>query len=81
MATNPSEFDDILKRIEDLSDEQRNVLLDRLSRQRAAPNGNDSRRSVLDAFLDRGLVGSLKGAPPDASTNRQYMEGFGQDAE
>jgi hypothetical protein len=81
MATNPNEFDDNLRRIEDLSDEQRNVLLDRLSRQRAALNGNNSRRSVLDAFLDRGLADSLKGAPPDASTNREYMEGFGQGAE
>ncbi len=33
--------------------------------------------SALEAAGD--LVGCIKGGPPDLSTNKQYMEGFGEE--
>ena len=33
--------------------------------------------SFLDVADKAGLVGCLKGGPPDLSTNPKYMEGFG----
>ncbi|MBX9787446.1 MAG: hypothetical protein K2Y37_00895 [Pirellulales bacterium] len=34
--------------------------------------------SVYEALVRLGLLGSIKGAPPDLSTNPKYMEGFGE---
>jgi hypothetical protein len=41
---------------------------------------NGKVRTLYDALQARGLIGFLKDAPPDLSTNPKYMEGFGQDA-
>jgi hypothetical protein len=35
--------------------------------------------SAYDAFNRAGAIGSVKGGPPDLSTNLKYMEGFGRD--
>lgn len=75
MSTDP--FDDIMKRFDGLSPEERQELIHQLERrQRTAPNGN-SDRTLLDAFQDHGMVGSITDAPEDWSVNPKYMEGFG----
>jgi len=35
-------------------------------------------RSAYKALLRAGLIGCAPGAPPDLSTNKKYMEGFGE---
>ena len=37
-----------------------------------------SGESFYDAASRLGLIGSIKGTPPDLSTTKKYMEGFGQ---
>ena len=34
--------------------------------------------SLYDSLLRHGLIGCIKGGPPDLSTNRKYMDGFGK---
>lgn len=76
MSTEP--YDEILKKFEALSREEQERLLDQLEQREATErNGADSPRSLLDAFNERGLVGSINDAPSDWSTNPKYMEGFG----
>lgn len=40
------------------------------------PEAADEPRSFLEAAGD--LIGSLEGLPPDLSTNKSYMAGFGE---
>lgn len=43
-------------------------------------NGNGRRqKSFYDVMLEDGVLGIVKDAPPDLSTNPKYMEGFGND--
>ena len=42
-----------------------------------APPTN-GQETVYDAMVRLGLLGCLKGGPPDLSTNLKYMEGFGK---
>lgn len=35
--------------------------------------------SCYDVAKKAGLIGCIKGGPPDLSTNPKYMEGFGRD--
>jgi hypothetical protein len=42
----------------------------------AAESGEEN---CYDAALRVGLIGAIKGGPPDLSTNPKYMEGFGED--
>jgi len=73
-----SEFDEILERFDKLSPEQREKLIDKLEQhQLPTTNGTSSNQSLLDAFQKRGMVGSIKDAPPDWSSNPKYLEGFG----
>ena len=51
------------------------VLL--IARPGAAPPGNGEESSCYDLAARLGLIGMVKNAPPDLSTNRQHMEGFG----
>ncbi|MEX0713644.1 MAG: hypothetical protein WD278_14990 [Pirellulales bacterium] len=48
----------------------------------AKPQNGESRgqaaESVYQAMVRLGLLGSVKDAPPDLSTNPKYMEGFGE---
>ena len=76
-------YHDILKRaLEELNREERQRLIEELS------NGTQRTdepiaggRSLYDALEERGMIGFMRDAPPDFSTNPKYMEGFGQDAE
>ena len=36
------------------------------------------KKTPYDALLESGLIGSASGAPPDLSTNKEYMKGFGE---
>ena len=40
--------------------------------------GRPARESCYDAFRRRRLIGMIKNAPPDLSTNRNYFRGFGR---
>jgi len=42
-------------------------------------NGEDE--SFFDAASRLGFIGCIKGTPPDLSTNKKYMEGFGKNGE
>jgi hypothetical protein len=46
-----------------------------------APNGEQDQPSdsLYDRLAKKGLIGCIKGGPPDLSTNPKYMEGFGED--
>ena len=79
MATD--RFDEILKRAADLSPEELNELIQKLSQKSTETNGTQSGRTIFDAFNDHGMIGSITDAPKDWSTNPKYMEGFGKDAE
>jgi len=37
----------------------------------------DPPTSAYEAFKTAGLIGIVKGGPPDVSTNKKHMEGFG----
>ena len=77
MSTEP--FGDILKRFDELSPEERERLFEQLEeRQTTGRNTADSTRTLYDAFNERGLIGSIRDAPPDWSSNPKYMEGFGK---
>jgi len=39
----------------------------------------DSGQSAYDLAKRAGIIGMIKDAPPDLSTNPKYMEGFGRD--
>jgi len=38
----------------------------------------DVRNSAYDLMAAAGLIGCIKGAPKDLSTNKQYFAGFGR---
>ncbi len=81
MASEPQEFEDFIVSFEKLTPEQRERLLVELRRRRNLNGSDKPPRSLSDALRARGIIGSIKDAPPDWSTNAEYMEGFGQDAE
>ena len=82
MAIDPSDFEEIAKRFDKMSPEEREDLLDRLEERRAVVDrGNGAGPSLFDAMNERGMAGSIKNAPPDWSTNPKYLEGLGQDVE
>ena len=73
-------FDEILKRFEELSPAERERLLNQLEQCQAKDrNGRNPPRNLFEAFNERGLIGSIKDAPSDWSTNSKYMEGFGKE--
>jgi hypothetical protein len=46
--------------------------------ERDQPGARDEQESVYEALVRLGVLGCVKDAPPDLSTNPKYMEGFGQ---
>ena len=56
------------------SDLVRDAIRDYLKQPKRRP-----KRSLYDAWKERGLVGCLKRVPNDLSTNPKYLEGFGRD--
>jgi hypothetical protein len=71
-------FEKVLAEAKSLSPEERQKLIRELSQPSPPANGEQEQRSLYDALNARGLIGCLKDAPPDLSTNPKYMEGFGQ---
>ncbi len=79
MSTDSGKFDEILERFGKLSRTEREELIDKLEQHQVpANNGTPSDQSLLDAFQKRGMIGSIKDAPPDWSSNPKYLDGFGQ---
>ena len=74
MSSQP--FDNILKQVQDLSDSDKQKLIQELLSQSPVtpPNG----KTLGDCMEQRGLIGMASG-PPDLSTNPKHMEGFGED--
>jgi len=54
----------------------REALISYRARAGAANGGQEE--SFYDAATRLGLIGCVKGGPPDLSTNPKYMEGFGE---
>lgn len=74
------DFNEILKRVGELSAQQRAELIDKLERAQAdTANGDPPSESLLDAFQRRGVVGSIQDEPSDWSSNPDHLEGFGND--
>jgi hypothetical protein len=80
VTIDPHILEEFVKRFDKLTCQERDELLDQLEERRVALNEHLSERSALDGFKERGLLGSLKDAPPDLSTNPTHREGFGRDA-
>ena len=77
MATDPSELDENLRRVNGFSPEERDELVEELRWcNDRCTNGDQLGRRVLDDFCARGLVGSVDDAPAEWSTNLNHMEGF-----
>jgi hypothetical protein len=71
-------FDELLKQIDSLSEEERKQLREKLEPD--SKEANPAPRSLYDALLERGLIGSITNGPGDLSTNPIHMEGFGENA-
>jgi hypothetical protein len=69
-------FDDVLAQARQLASEDQQRLILEL----AAPESDNGgpQRSLYDALKARGIIGCLKDAPPDLSTNPKYLESLGQ---
>jgi hypothetical protein len=61
-------INEIIKQFDQLSPEERHQFIKELVQRRTNGNANLD-RSLLAAFQERGLVGSLKGLPADWSTS------------
>lgn len=75
MASEP--FDDILRRAQKLSADEREKLIKELSRY-AFGEKNENGKTLGECMQARGLLGIARG-PADLSTNPDHMEGFGDD--
>lgn len=60
----------------DIEKLQRKV--DELRRRVQTLNGHGREMTILERWEKAGLIGCIKDAPPDLSTNPNYMEGFGE---
>ncbi|QDU56794.1 hypothetical protein [Aeoliella mucimassa] len=75
-----SKVQEILAKVEELTEAERAELVSSIMTAKpshAAQTDEQPKRSVLDGFKERGMIGSITDAPPDWSTNPKYMEGFG----
>jgi hypothetical protein len=80
MAANT--FEQVLEQARTLTPEEQQQLVRELTQPKLRTHNPDgSIRTMYDAMAERGLIGFMKDAPPDLSTNPKYMEGFGQHAE
>lgn len=64
---------------ENLSREEQLQLAHALAGSPTCDNGTSRRKSLYDALSERGILGSIKDAPPDLGTNPAYLESLGQD--
>ena len=84
MATDPNDIrlDDQLRRqLAQIADESgriwRDIIQDALAQYVATKRAQvDQRESLLERATKAGFVAVIDG-PPDLSTNRRYMDGFG----
>ena len=83
MSIDPNDFDEIVKRFDKLSREERAELIERLQQRSIAVGEMMPRRpeSLFDALNKTGMAGSIKGTPPDWSSNPKYLEGFGKNGD
>ena len=51
------------------------LVREALEKYLAAPTGN---RTAYELAEDAGIIGSVKNAPKDLSTNRRHFKGFGK---
>jgi hypothetical protein len=72
----------VLEKLKTLpSDKQQEVLdfVEFLQTRFSLPQSQQAEKPSISALEAAGdLVGCVKGGPPDLSTNKQYMEGFGE---
>jgi len=55
------------------------AFLEQLAKKALGQNSKEQpQKSFYDALNEDGLIGCVKNAPSDLSTNPQYMEGFGK---
>jgi hypothetical protein len=47
--------------------------------KRKRPPQKRVKRSAYELMAEAGLIGCVKGAPKDLSTNKRYFKGFGKD--
>ncbi|MEQ8211815.1 MAG: hypothetical protein RH917_18605 [Lacipirellulaceae bacterium] len=74
-------IEEILKRFDTLSAEERENLILQLDRRQSDGHADSAQRTLFDALNERGLIGCIDDAPEDWSTNPKYMEGFGRNAQ
>jgi hypothetical protein len=74
-------YDDILRRAQQLSPEERRKLIDELSSEAETTRGTGDGRTLFDALNARGLIAFMTDGPRDLSTNPEHMEGFGEDGD
>jgi hypothetical protein len=55
------------------------VILDAASRLKTNAAVKPPQRTPFEIAMQAGLIGRLKDGPTDLSTNKAYMEGFGED--
>jgi predicted DNA-binding antitoxin AbrB/MazE fold protein len=70
--------DGVLKPLEplDLAEHQR-VRLSVTADRTLPSESSATSESFFEAASRSGFIGCIKGRPPDLSTNKKYMEGFG----
>ena len=73
----------VLEALQSLSPLEQQEVLDFaefLSSKRSHTASNEQLDTTAVSFLEAAskYVGCLKGGPPDLSTNKEYMEGFGE---
>ncbi len=54
------------------------LSVDKIADQSCEPGKHESDETLFDVLDEAGLVGIVKDAPPDLSTNPKHMEGFGK---
>lgn len=69
-------FDDILKQARDLSESDKQRLIQALLSQ--SPTAPANGKTLGQCMEERGVIGVASG-PRDLSTNPKHMEGFGED--
>lgn len=74
----------VLKTLETLSLAEQQEVLDfaeflKSKQQKQTSVQSEQKQPISALELAGDLVGCLEGGPPDLSTNKKYMEGFGQE--
>jgi predicted DNA-binding antitoxin AbrB/MazE fold protein len=74
--------DGVLKPLEPLNlAEHQRVRVSVAADGEIAPPPDAKGESFFEAASRLGYIGCIKGTPPDLSTNKKYMEGFGKSGE